>query len=126
MSNNKNEILKYVIAELKTAIGPNVFRTFKLLDQINDFPSLCLNITRDDRTFDESANLGGTFILTIRGYVYNEDSIEASDQLIEDVETVIKSLSLSLFDSMKVVSVVTDEGLFTPYGIIDIEILVDY
>jgi hypothetical protein len=126
MSNNKNEILKYVIAELKTAIGPNVFRTFKLLDQINDFPSLCLNITRDDRTFDESANLGGTFILTIRGYVYNEDSIGASDQLIEDVETVIKSLSLSLFDSMKVVSVVTDEGLFTPYGIIDIEILVDY
>jgi hypothetical protein len=126
MSNNKNEILKYVIAELKTAIGPNVFRTFKLLDQINDFPSLCLNITRDDRTFDESANLGGTFILTIRGYVYNEDSIGASDQLIEDVETVIKSLSLSLFDSMKVVSVVTDEGLFTPYGIIDVEILVDY
>lgn len=126
MSNNKNEILKYVIAELKTAIGPNVFRTFKLLDQINDFPSLCLNITRDDRVFDESANLGGTFILTIRGYVHNEDSIGASDQLIEDVETVIKSLSLSLFDSMRVVSVVTDEGLFTPYGIIDIEILVDY
>lgn len=69
-----------------------------------------------------------SFTFIIRGYVKSalEDSITASEELARDIERVVQNLRSPLIYSAKVLTVHTDEGLFTPYGICDIQCEVEW
>ena len=112
----------------------NVFRHWKYLEEINDFPTICFMVGAVTRQ-----HVGGDvryefFEVNFRGYVHGEDSLNLADDLSEDIDFVVNSFrnkalttnsSLEISDAL-VLSVSTDEGLFDPYGLCDIRAQVSY
>jgi hypothetical protein len=121
-----SNIINLLVFQLNTIPNIRVFNTFKYLDQINDFPTLCLNTSIDRTDHTESNTLSHYRLVTIRGYIYNENSISICDELIYDVENVINRITSVLVNSIRVESVTSDEGLYTPYGVIDIQLAIDF
>jgi len=137
----RTEIVNYLADKLRlisTESGYNttvsqVHRSYKYLDDINDFPTLCLGVTPREQ-FDQSQTQSPlkSLTMTIRGYVHTavEDSLQDSERLARDVEQVVStfadaSSNLEVHRS-QVVTLVTDEGLFSPYGICDVGVEIYY
>ena len=150
-----------IINEIKQAlqsVAPNqVYRYLKTIDQINDFPAICMYITEDDRPIRETLDYKGEIYLTIRGYVFGEDSQGLSDQLLLDIEDAIQTAALRYkllstqsndtitteinelmsvnqlspvneytSDNIEIRRVLTDEGLFEPFGLAEVELFIRY
>lgn len=66
--------------------------------------------------------------LTIRGYTMTslETSIEDCEELAREIESVIQNLRSPLIYSAKVLTVHTDEGLYAPYGICDVQCSIEW
>ena len=112
----------------------NVFRHWKYLEEVNDFPTICFMVGAVTRQ-----HVGGDvryefFEVNFRGYVHGEDSLNLADDLSEDIDFVVNSFrnkalitnsSLEISDAL-VLSISTDEGLFDPYGLCDISSQISY
>ena len=112
----------------------NVFRNWKYLEEINDFPTICFMVGAVRRQ-----HVGGDvryefFEVNFRGYVHGEDSLNLADDLSEDIDFIVNSFrnralttnsTLEISDGL-VLSVSTDEGLFDPYGLCDIRAEISY
>lgn len=91
------------------------------IDQVSDFPAVAIL-----RPSVARANIGDrvtvdAFSFVVRGYVLTDsDSIDASEALARDVESTIQSLRSPLIYDARVLSVETDEGFLSPYGMCDI------
>jgi len=119
----------------KTNVYNNVHRGFKFLDQINDFPSICVFGGQETRTHIGGGIKFGTFTVEVRGYVWSEDnSLELSDNIIDDIELVLESIhrlaiadddNLCILD-IRILSISTDDGLMTPWGVADVTAEVSY
>lgn len=115
-------------------VGDRVFGQLKYLDQINDFPTICLYESQpEERTEIGGEIIYADLILMIRGYVNGEDPQTLCDNLIEDILYIIGSFRYSqeYFDycriqDLKVLRVGTDEGLLEPYGVCEVEIDITY
>lgn len=120
MLSSRIEIIETALASIAT-VGPG------FIDQISDFPAVALL-----RPSVERANIGDRvtidrFSFVVRGYVKtDEDSISASEALARSIEETIQSLDSPLIYSARVLSVETDEGLLSPYGMCDIACEVDW
>lgn len=136
----RTEILNYLVDRLSTISTANgyltnvsaVHRSYKYLDDINDFPTITLGGTpREDLVqIGDGQNLR-SLRQSIRAYVMSdEDSLYDSENLARDIEQVVtsyaeSSANLSVHRS-QVLSIGTDEGLFSPYGIADVEVEIAY
>jgi hypothetical protein len=120
MLSSRIEIIETALASIAT-VGPG------FIDQISDFPAVALL-----RPSVERANIGDrvtidSFSFIVRGYTLtDEDSIGASEALARSIEECIQSLNSPLIYSARVLSVETDEGLLSPYGMCDIACEVDW
>lgn len=120
MLSSRIEVIETALANIAT-VGPG------FIDQISDFPAVALL-----RPSVERANIGDrvtidSFTFIVRGYVLtNEDSISASEALARSIEEIIQSLDSPLIYEARVLSVETDEGLLSPYGMCDIACEVDW
>lgn len=110
----------------------NVFRIFKFLKDINDFPTITLMIGTETRQHIGGGVKYATLDVAIRGYTRSENALDATDDLIEDIEHSFNALGflpelcpVDLVDS-RIVAVSTDEGLFEPHGIADVEAQIVY
>lgn len=142
----RKEIVNYITNELKninaststydsnytfkTNIFNNSFRMLRFIDEVNDFPSLYLTAGTEIRDFQSLGLTEGTLDITIRTYVYgNDNSYEILDNLLEDIEHVVYSISnnpqLGILD-IKIDNIQTDEGLLSPYGLAEVELSVSY
>lgn len=115
----------------KSDVGENVFRRFKYLDEINDFPAITMSVVDEDREAIGGGVHFGKVAVNLRGYVKSENALDACDDLADDMEFVIDGVnhtdtaaSKEIVDC-KVMAVESDQGLFEPYGIamVDIEII---
>ncbi len=110
----------------KSKVFNNVFRKFKYIDEINDFPTICFIVGSEGRQHIGAGVRYGSLEITVRGYVYSENVLNAADDLADDIEHVLNSLGyLAAFCPVEIVEsrvirVGTDEGLFEPHGIVDI------
>lgn len=111
----------------------NVFRDFKFLQEINDFPTLCFSTGRLQREHIGGGVVYERFRVNIRGYVMEDNCIEACEDLAEDVERVVNRLrdvktntNAQPIVESRVLSVSTDEGLFEPYGIVNVVAEITY
>lgn len=136
----RTEILNYLVDRLSTINTSNgyltnvseVHRSYKYLDDINDFPTISLGGTpREDLVqIGDGQNLR-SLRQSIRAYVMSdEDSLADSENLAHDIEQVVidyaaNAANLSVYRS-QVLSVGTDEGLFSPYGVVDVEVEMVY
>lgn len=116
------------------------------LDDVNTFPSVVVlrpslagktgeqhqNVSSRRATITRNA-IGNRATLdelsfVIRGYTHTsiETAIADCEQLARDIERAIQSIKSPLIYSAKVTSVHTDEGLFAPYGVCDIQCTVEW
>tara|TARA_B100002019_G_C20951085_1_gene441644 strand:- start:37 stop:489 length:453 start_codon:yes stop_codon:yes gene_type:complete len=144
MSNQRRNIINHILTNLKLIDGSisslnsnytfqnnafnNVFRKVKFLDEVNDFPSIFFQVGEEVRVYNTSGNTTGLIPLTLRIYVNDEESSGSLDSLIQDIEHVIYNIDTGVHNirDMTISSVDTDEGLVKPYGIGEIEILIEY
>ena len=91
----------------KTNVFNNVFRRQKYLNEINDFPTICVRATGEDRLELGAGVRFGTFGFEIRAYVKNEAIIETEEDLADDIEFVLENLkpflikgAIILFDEL--------------------------
>lgn len=129
-------IVNALVGVLKTIDGSGSFRSnlssnveprLKFWDEVNDFPSVHLNAGAETRQYQGGGYKDRFMIVTIRIYVNQENSNEALEALIEDIETVLEENSkLTYVDRdgntqathlINIVSIDTDEGVLDPLGI---------
>lgn len=109
------------IALIETALADIAEVGPGYIDIINNFPAVALL-----RPSVSRANIGDSvtvdaFSFIVRGYVLtDQDSLYASEDLARAIERTIQSLDSPLIYSSKVLSVETDEGLLSPYGMCDV------
>jgi hypothetical protein len=141
----RKEITELLVSELKKINGSvstfdssytynfnifnNVIRRMKFLDEINDFPTICVNAGEESRTYDTLGLTTGELNLTIRSYVKAENPITTAENLADDIEHIVYHLGdrsdIGVLD-ITIQSVSTDEGLVAPFGILEIEVLARY
>jgi hypothetical protein len=131
------------LAVIEAALAPLGTIGAQFLDDVNSFPSVVIlrpmlsaknnsNLSSRRATVTRTA-LGAQATLneltiTIRGYTCTtmETSVDETEQLARQIEEIIQTLSSPLIYSAKVLTVHTDEGLYAPYGICDIQCSIEW
>tara|TARA_E500000331_G_scaffold30601_1_gene25717 strand:+ start:926 stop:1378 length:453 start_codon:yes stop_codon:yes gene_type:complete len=108
----------------------------KFWDEVEEFPAIHLNAGSETRQYQTAGYKDRFLNVTVRCYVNQEDSVEALDELLEDVETVLEENSQLLYNDrngleqktqqITIVSIDTDEGVLDPLGVGEILIEVRY
>jgi len=144
-TSRRQSIVNALVEKLKTIDGTgsflsnvynNVSPRLKFWDEVEDFPSLHLNAGSESRDYQGGGYKDRFLSVTVRIYVKEEDSVDALDKLIEDVETVLEqNARLAYTDRQNntqytqmitIVSIDTDEGVLEPYGVGEILVQVRY
>ena len=119
-----------------TDVGNNVHPRLKFWDEVEDFPAIHLNAGSETREYQAGGYKDRFLTITVRCYVQEEDAVNALDELLEDVETVIEENSQLTYKDrnnadqhthqITVVSIDTDEGVLEPLGVGEMLIEVRY
>ena len=120
----------------RTSIA-NVERRLKFWDEVNEFPAIHVGAGTETREYDGGGFRFRFLTLTVRIYVSDDnDVVEALEELLEDVETVIEdSDPLTYYDSTgtshttaqtTIATVDTDEGVLEPLGVGEITLEIRY
>ena len=144
-ASRRHNILEGLVTALKTIdgsgaflsnLGDNVHPRMKFWDEVEEFPAIHLNAGSESRQYQGGGYKDRFLNLSIRCYVNQDDSVEALDELLEDVETVLEDNSrLRYYDRMgleqytqqiTVISIDTDEGVLDPLGVGEILVEVRY
>jgi len=124
------EALQSDLSTIDTVIAGNVFRQFRYLEEINDFPTICF-LSRGEARIHRGAGrkLAGLQI-NVRGYVYDENEVGSAETLGADIETIVDNFAGRYrnfgVEDCRVLSFSTDEGLFSPYGVVDLSVQLTY
>ena len=119
-----------------TDVGSNVEPRLKFWDEVDQFPAIHVNSGSETRQYQGGGYKDRFLSVTIRCYVNSENSVEALDKLLEDVETVLETNSrlqytdkqgqIQYVQQITVVSIDTDEGALDPLGVGEMTIEVRY
>ena len=117
----------------KTDIHQNAYRGYKTIEEINDFPSIYITAGPEIRRYNTVGTTQSSLPIMLRVYTYDEEDDlvnEHINDITQDIEHVIYNLpktysSLEILD-ITITSINTDEGLLTPYGIVELQVQVSY
>ena len=122
--------------EFNTDVYGNVSPRLKFWDEVNEFPSIHLNAGSETRTYQANGFKDRFLSVTVRVYVQAEEAVEALEELLEDIETVIEANSRLEYKDRRgldnfthqitIVSIDTDEGVLEPLGVGEILLEVRY
>jgi len=141
----RQSIVNALVSKLKLIDGTgeylsnvykNVHPRLKFWDEVEEFPAIHLNAGSESRDYQGGGFKDRYLSITVRIYINEEDSVEALDKLLEDVETSLEVNSrLSYTDrqgvaqttqQISIISIDTDEGVLDPYGVGEILVEVRY
>jgi len=143
-SSRRAAITKGLSEALAQIDGRGIFHTavaevsprLKFWDEVEEFPAIHLNAGSERREYQAGGYKDRYVNITVRCYVNEENSVEALDELLEDVETVLEDSSrLRYYDrngleqftqQISIISIDTDEGVLDPLGVAEILIEVRY
>lgn len=111
--------------------GKNVINKLRFWDEVNDFPTICVVAGNETREYHPSNFKWGFLNIALKLYVYGENSHELLENLISDVENTIDANENLTIDNgttteILITSIVTDEGLLSPYGVGEVNLQVRY
>jgi hypothetical protein len=119
-----------------TDLSDNVSPRLKFWDEVEDFPAVHLNAGSETREYQGGGYKDRFLTVTLRCYVQDDDSVQALDELLEDVETVLENNSRLAYadrtgttqytQQITIVSIDTDEGVLEPLGVGEVNIEVRY
>jgi len=107
----------------------------KFWDECNQFPAIYMSTGSETREYLPSNFKWGFLSISLKVYVKGEDPAQQLEDLLEDVEKCIDNNRTLVYDSTKpgaqtteilINSIVTDEGLLEPYGVGEVNIVVQY
>ena len=120
----------------RTDLNGNVSRRLRFRDEVDEFPAIHVSAGSETREYLGAQNKTRFMNLTLRCYVNDENSVEALEGLMEDVETVLDTHSRLRYVDRKydfqytqlitVLSLDTDEGALEPLGVGEIVCEVRY
>lgn len=149
----KADILNFIVEQLRTidgtedtrgfiSYGPytylskvepgNVYKNFIYLDHVNDFPTLTLSLGPESRQYLGGGVKYGTIELALRGYVRStsEDVLNVADDLLQDIEHIVEVIAVlgceHDIEECRIISLGTDEGLYDPFCVVEVTILIRY
>ena len=120
-----------------TNVFDNVDSKLKFLDEIQQFPKVCVVAGDETRQYLPDGYKWRFLTLTIRAYVHNEtDAQEELALLLEDIERLVDENDVLVYDdsvdpnqsttSLTIESIGTDEGVIAPLGIGEMVVEVRY
>ena len=118
----------------QTNVFNNVENKLRFWDELNDFPHICVVPGSESREYLPGDFKWGYLNVSLKLYTKGESPLEELEKLLEDVENVVDSNRVLLYDATNnsrtteilVTSIVTDEGLLAPYGVGEINLQVRY
>ena len=120
----------------RTDLNGKVSRRLRFWDEVDEFPAIHVSAGSETREYLGAQNKTRFMNLTLRCYVNDENSVEALEGLLEDVETVLDTHSRLRYVDRKydfqytqlitVLSLDTDEGALEPLGVGEIVCEVRY
>ena len=139
---NRTSILKALITKFKDIDGvlytsnifTNAYPRLEFWDNVRDFPAIYGSCGTEQREY-LPGNFTWAFLnLSIKVYCKGEESQLELEQLLDDIESVINTNRVLVYDSVKnyetteilVASITTDEGLLAPYAVGEINLQVRY
>lgn len=144
-STRRRAIVEALALELEQINGSAPFRTsvasverrLKFWDEVNEFPTIHIGAGSETRQYEGGGFRFRFLRITVRCYVSDDnDVIEALEELLEDVETVLEDKDpLTYYDSTgtsqstvqtTIGTVTTDEGVLEPLGVGEITIEIRY
>ena len=119
-----------------TNLNENISPRLKFWDEVEEFPAIHLNAGSETREYQGGGHKDRFLSVTVRCYVQAEDAVEALDELLEDIETVIEDNSRLKYkdrnnadqytQQITIISIDTDEGVLEPLGVGEMLIEVRY
>lgn len=111
----------------------NVFRTYKYMHDLNDFPAITFIPRQEQRDHFGDQQVHGIIAVQLRCYVYDGDTSDIADEcerLADQIEAAIDTFAETYrqyeVEEARVVSLRTDDGLMTPYGVADLQVSILY
>lgn len=131
------EALKVIdgTAPYKTNIFNNSYPKLKFWDEVNDFPSLYCAAGSETREYHPGAFKWAFLNISIKCYTKGEDPQAELENLLEDVERCLDVNRNLVYDpntpgafltEISILGINTDEGLLEPYGVGEVNILVQH
>tara|TARA_R100000008_G_C3502101_1_gene124258 strand:- start:35 stop:496 length:462 start_codon:yes stop_codon:yes gene_type:complete len=144
-SSRRRAIVEAIAEALEKINGQAPFRTsvakverrLKFWDEVDEFPTIHIGAGAETREYDGGGFRFRFLRITVRCYVSDDsDVIEALEELLEDVETVLEDNDpLTYTDSTgtshttvqtNIMTVDTDEGVLEPLGVGEITCEIRY
>jgi len=132
----RTDIIEGLVGHLGTNTdvhANNVYRTYKYMHDLNDFPAITFIPNREDRDHFGDGQVHGILAVQLRCYVYDGDTADIADEcerLADQIEAAVDTFSATNraleVEEARVVSLRTDDGLMTPYGVADLQISILY
>jgi len=139
MTARRTQIIEALVQDIHTNIArmlpTNVTRRMVFLNEVNDFPFVCMLVEPETRFHYGAGHKLATLAISLRGYVFDGDSGGEVLDLAEDLGIDIETAAIEPFaeahrdlgvEFAAVESFRTDEGLMSPYGIADLTITITY
>ncbi len=111
----------------------NVYRTYKYMHDLNDFPAITFIPNREDRDHFGAGQVHGIIAIQLRCYVYDGDTADIADEcerLADQIEAAVDTFAPANraleVEEARVVTLRTDDGLMAPYGVADLQISIFY
>ncbi len=106
----------------------------KFWDEVNDFPSVYLGVGSESREYHPGGFKWGFLGISVKLYVKGEYASEKLELLLADAERVIDANRSLIYNTatgaqiteIRISNIVTDEGLLEPYGVGEVNIIVQY
>lgn len=109
--------------EFKTDLHLNVYKGFKFIDEINDFPSVYITSGLEQRIYNTKELTESIVTTAVRCYVYGQDPQQQLSDIVEDIEHVVYNFkfdTLVQVQDVTIKEILTDSGLLEPYGMAEI------
>ena len=136
MATRRTQIVEALVSHFATnttVLEDNITRNYHVLDEVNDFPAITMIPQNEARDHRGAGRKIATLSLQIRAYAFDGDGSEiigVTENLAEEIEEAIDTFANSNrqfeVEECRVTSLRTDEGLFAPYGIADLEAQIVY
>ena len=136
MATRRTQIIEALVTHLAdntSILEANISRNYHVLDEVNDFPALTMIPQLETREHRGAGRKIATFTIQIRAYTFDGDGSEiigVTEDLGEEIDSAVDTFAASArefqVEESRVIAFTTDEGLFAPYGIADLEIQIAY
>ena len=138
MPTRRTEVAEALVEDIYTktsVLQGNVQRQFIFLNEVNDFPFVTFIPREEVRTHRGDGRKLASLQLSLRAYIHNgnpggESIRDAENMGIQIEQDIIDEFAASHRDleveEARVLAFRTDEGLMSPYGIADLDIVIVY